>query len=70
MRTEEAAVEGEAGRAPVARRGAHTVRWVMLGLGGGLVLVLAILASRLGKDATYVPTPIREARPRLHLHQP
>lgn len=58
MRTEEAAVEADGGRPPVARRGAHTIRWVMLGLGGGLVLVLAVLATRLGKDATYVPTPL------------
>jgi cytochrome c biogenesis protein CcmG/thiol:disulfide interchange protein DsbE len=30
----------------------------MLGLGAGLVVAVAILASRLGKDATYVPTPL------------
>jgi cytochrome c biogenesis protein CcmG/thiol:disulfide interchange protein DsbE len=58
MQTEEAAAESGGARPPVARRGAHTIRWVMLGLGGGLVLVLAVLASRLGKDATYVPTPL------------
>src|SRR5882724_1676571 len=58
MRTEEAAADADGGRPPIARRGAHTIRWVMLGLGGGLLLALAILASRLGKDATYVPTPL------------
>src|SRR2546423_9840772 len=30
----------------------------MIGLGAGLVVALALLASRLGKDATYVPTPL------------
>jgi cytochrome c biogenesis protein CcmG/thiol:disulfide interchange protein DsbE len=30
----------------------------MLGLAGVLVLALAVLGSRLGKDATYVPTPL------------
>ena len=30
----------------------------MVGLGAGLVVAVAILASRLGKDATYVPTPL------------
>ena len=30
----------------------------MLGLGGLLVVALGVLASRLGKDATYVPTPL------------
>jgi len=45
--------------APLAApRGAHTIRWVMLGLGAALVLGLAVFASRLGKDATYVPTPL------------
>jgi cytochrome c biogenesis protein CcmG/thiol:disulfide interchange protein DsbE len=58
MGMEEAAVEAHGERPPVARRGAHTIRWVMLGLGGGLLVALAILASRLGKDATYVPTPL------------
>jgi len=47
-----------AAAAPPVRRGAHTVRWVMLGLGAGLVVAVAVLASRLGKDATYVPTPL------------
>ncbi len=55
MAIDEAA--GQAAGAPV-RRGAHTVRWVMLGLGAGLVVAVAVLASRLGKDATYVPTPL------------
>jgi len=41
-----------------ARRGAHTIRWVMLGLGAGLLVILALFASRLGKDATYVPSPL------------
>ena len=41
-----------------ARRGSHTIRWVMLGLGAALLVALAVLASRLGKDATYVPTPL------------
>jgi cytochrome c biogenesis protein CcmG/thiol:disulfide interchange protein DsbE len=61
MRTEEEEATGEpaatAGPA-AARRGAHTIRWVMLGLGAGLVVAVAILASQLGKDATYVPTPL------------
>ena len=54
---EEARAGDGAGAAPV-RRGAHTVRWVMLGLGAGLVVAVAVLASRLGKDATYVPSPL------------
>jgi len=54
---EEARAGDGAGAAPI-RRGAHTVRWVMLGLGAGLVVAVAVLASRLGKDATYVPSPL------------
>ncbi|HEY4411235.1 MAG TPA: redoxin domain-containing protein [Acidimicrobiia bacterium] len=58
MRTgEEAGAEGASGAPPV-RRGAHTVRWVMLGLGAGLVVAVALLATRLGKDASYVPSPL------------
>ena len=46
---------GEAA-APV-RRGAHTVRWVMVGLAAAvLVPALVVLGSRLGKDATAVPS--------------
>jgi cytochrome c biogenesis protein CcmG/thiol:disulfide interchange protein DsbE len=48
----------EPGTTVGARRGAHTVRWVMIGLGTGLLVILALLASRLGKDATYVPSPL------------
>ena len=55
---EAAAGPGAPPAAPVTRRGAHTVRWVMLGLGAGLLVGLALLASRLGKDATYVPSPL------------
>jgi cytochrome c biogenesis protein CcmG, thiol:disulfide interchange protein DsbE len=55
---EEAEADGAAGAPPPARRGAHTVRWVMVALGAGLVVAVGILASRLGKDATYVPTPL------------
>jgi len=58
MRTEEA-VAGAGPPLPApAPRGTHTVRRVMIGLGAGLVVALALLASRLGKDATYVPTPL------------
>ena len=63
MRTEEeapadAAAPGGGSAPPPVRRGAHTVRWVMLGLGAGLVVSVVVLASRLGKDATYVPSPL------------
>src|SRR5262245_34451065 len=58
MRTEEEASAEGAPESPPIRRGAHTVRWVMLGLGAGLVVAVAILASRLGKDASYVPSPL------------
>ena len=58
MRTEEEATAPGAAGAPPVRRGAHTIRWVMLGLGAGLVVAVAVLASRLGKDATYVPSPL------------
>src|SRR5258706_16403522 len=58
MRTGEEARGDDAAGAPPVRRGAHTIRWVMLGLGAGLVVALAILASRLGKEATYVPSPL------------
>jgi cytochrome c biogenesis protein CcmG, thiol:disulfide interchange protein DsbE len=30
----------------------------MLGFGAGLLVLLALFASRLGKDATYVPSPL------------
>ena len=51
--------EATAGAGPTgARRGAHTVRWVMLAVGTGLLAILALMASRLGKDATYVPSPL------------
>lgn len=56
MGTEEEAAAN--GLPAPARGGGHTVRWVMAGLGVGLVVALAILASRLGKDATAVPTPL------------
>lgn len=39
------------------RRGAHTIRWVMVGLAVAVLLpALAVLGSRLGKDATVVPS--------------
>lgn len=39
------------------RRGAHTVRWIMVGLAVVVLLpALAILGSRLGKDATLTPS--------------
>jgi cytochrome c biogenesis protein CcmG/thiol:disulfide interchange protein DsbE len=42
--------------APV-RRGAHTVRWVTVALAVAVLLpALAVLGSRLGKDATVVPS--------------
>src|SRR5688500_15949240 len=48
--------EGEVAAAPV-RRGAHTIRWVMVGLAVAVLLpALAVLGTRLGKDATLVPT--------------
>jgi cytochrome c biogenesis protein CcmG/thiol:disulfide interchange protein DsbE len=50
--------EGEPGTPAGARRGAHTVRWVVLGLGAGVLALLAVMATRLGKDATYVPSPL------------
>ena len=56
MTTEQGATEP--GPPLGARRGAHTVRWVMIGLGTGLLVILAVMASRLGKDATYVPSPL------------
>ena len=43
--------------AGTARRGAHTIRWVMVALAVAVLLpALAVLGSRLGKDATLVPT--------------
>jgi cytochrome c biogenesis protein CcmG, thiol:disulfide interchange protein DsbE len=38
------------------RRGAHTIRWVMLGLAVVVLPALVVLGSRVGKDATLVPT--------------
>jgi cytochrome c biogenesis protein CcmG/thiol:disulfide interchange protein DsbE len=48
-----------AGEAPAGtvRRGAHTIRWVMIGLAVAVLLpVLVMLGSRLGKDATVTPS--------------
>ena len=48
--------EEEAGVA-AGRRGAHTVRWVVLGVVGAVLLpALVVMGTRLGKDATLVPT--------------
>ena len=48
--------EGEVAAARV-RRGAHTIRWVMVGLAVAVLLpALAVLGTRLGKDATLVPS--------------
>jgi cytochrome c biogenesis protein CcmG, thiol:disulfide interchange protein DsbE len=47
---------GEA-TAGTGRRGAHTIRWVMIGLAVLVLLpALAVLGSRIGKDATGVPS--------------
>jgi cytochrome c biogenesis protein CcmG, thiol:disulfide interchange protein DsbE len=47
---------GEAA-AGTARRGAHTIRWVMVGLAVAVLLpVLVAMGSRLGKDATVTPS--------------
>ena len=47
---------GEA-TAGTVRRGAHTIRWVMVGLAVVVLLpALVVLASRLGKDATLTPS--------------
>ena len=47
---------GEAAAGTVRRTG-HTVRWVMIGLAVVVVLpALVVLGSRLGKDATRVPS--------------
>ena len=48
---------GEATAAGTVRRGAHTIRWVMVGLAVVVLLpALVVLASRLGKDATLTPS--------------
>ena len=47
---------GEAAAGTV-RRGAHTVRWVMIGLAVVVLLpALALLGSQVGKDATLTPS--------------
>jgi cytochrome c biogenesis protein CcmG/thiol:disulfide interchange protein DsbE len=47
---------GEA-TAGTVRRGAHTIRWVMIGLAVVVLLpALAMLGSRVGKDATLTPS--------------
>jgi thiol-disulfide isomerase/thioredoxin len=47
---------GEA-TAGTVRRGAHTIRWVMIGLAVLVLLpALAMLGSRVGKDATLTPS--------------
>jgi cytochrome c biogenesis protein CcmG, thiol:disulfide interchange protein DsbE len=47
---------GEAAAGP-ARRGSHTIRWVMVGLAVAVLLpALVALGSRLGKDATVTPS--------------
>ncbi len=49
-------IEGEVA-APTVRRGAHTVRWVMVGLAVAVLLpALVVMGTRLGKDATLMPT--------------
>ncbi len=43
--------------AGTVQRGAHTVRWVMIGLAVVVLLpALAVLGSRIGKDATLTPS--------------
>ena len=47
---------GEAA-AGTARRGVHTIRWVMIGLAVVVLLpALVVLGSRIGKDATLTPS--------------
>src|SRR5688572_19495684 len=47
---------GEAAAGTV-RRGAHTIRWLMVGLAVAVLLpALVMLGSRLGKDATLTPS--------------
>src|SRR6266508_1450591 len=46
-----------AAAAGTVRRGAHTIRWVMVGLAVVVLLpALVMFASRLGKDATVTPS--------------
>lgn len=48
---------GEATVAATVRRGSHTIRWVMIGLAVVVLLpALALLGSRVGKDATLTPS--------------
>jgi cytochrome c biogenesis protein CcmG/thiol:disulfide interchange protein DsbE len=50
---------GEAAAPGLGRRGAHTVRWVMVGVAVMVLLpAVVVLGSRLGKDATLVPSPL------------
>lgn len=53
----------------MAQRGSHTIRWIMVGLAVVVLLpALVVLGSRVGKDATQVPTVLLgKAAPRFDL---